>query len=239
MVEGLKKKFKKVERLLMKTKVGIAIWIVVGLFVLLFLLHSKNILLYFLVIVGTPALFYFKSQDWLPYIYGGIVLALLAQRLLGTALSTSMPIVAVVSSSMDHGIGSGYPCNIMVTNYTESFDNWWGLCGHTYEKFNITKEDFANFPFRDGFKIGDMPVVHGSDSYRVGDVIVYEAGQSAPIIHRIVKINEDGTYQTKGDHNAGQNPYEYSIKKEQIYGRVIFIIPKLGYFKVFASMFGV
>lgn len=239
MVEELKKKFKKAEKILMNTKAGIIIWIAVGLFVLFFLLRSKSMLLYFLVIVGTPLLFYFKSQDWLPYVYGGIFLALLAQRLLGLVLSTSMPVVAVVSSSMDHGINSGYPCGVMVANYTESFDNWWELCKHTYEKFNITKEEFANFPFRDGFKIGDMPVVRGSDSYEVGDVIVYEAGQPAPIIHRIVKINEDGTYQTKGDHNAGQNPYEYSVKKEQIHGKVIFIIPKLGYFKVFAGMFGV
>jgi len=247
-VGELKKKFKKVERLLMSTKLGIGIWIVVGLLVLLFLLHSKSLFLYLLVIVGTPVLFYFKSQDWLPYIYGGIFLALGVQRLLGLLLSTSMPVVAVVSSSMDHGIvvsyrGSetilDYPCSVMTANYKENFDNWWDLCKHTYEKFNITKEDFAKFPFKDGFKIGDMPIVQGSDSYKVGDVIVYEAGQSAPIIHRIVKINEDGTYQTKGDHNAGQNPYEYSVKKEQIYGRVIFIIPKLGYFKVFSSMFGV
>jgi len=247
-VGELKEKFKKVERLLMNTKVGMGIWIVVGLVVLFFLLHSKSLILYLLVIVGTPALFYFKNQDWLPYVYGGIFLALLVQRLLGLLLSTSMPVVAVVSSSMDHGIVVkyrsneailDYPCGVMVANYTENFDNWWDLCKYTYEKFNITKEDFANFPFKDGFKIGDMPIVQGSDSYKVGDVIVYEAGQSAPIIHRIVKINEDGTYQTKGDHNAGQNPYEYSVKKEQIYGRVIFIIPKLGYFKVFSSMFGV
>jgi hypothetical protein len=247
-VEELKKKLKKVEKLLMNTKVGMFIWIVAGLLILYFLLHSTSAFLYLLVLVGTPILFYFKSQDWLPYVYGGIVIALVVQRLLGLVLSTSMPVVAVVSSSMDHGIiytstkdgvVASYPCGVISKNYTENFDNWWNLCKHMYEKFDITKEDFANFPFRDGFKIGDMPVVQGSDSYRVGDIIVYEAGQSAPIIHRVVKINEDDTYQTKGDRNTGQNPYEYSIKKEQIYGKVIFIIPKLGYFKVFSSMFGV
>jgi hypothetical protein len=44
---------------------------------------------------------------------------------------------------------------------------------------------------------------------------------------------------TKGDHNSGLLPFETSVKKEQIKGRVIFIIPKLGYFKViFHWIFG-
>jgi signal peptidase I len=238
-VVELRKFFKKVEKVLMTARFGVIIWIAIGLLTLLFLLRSKSLSLYLLVILGTPILFYLKSQDWLPYIYGGIFLALIVQRLLGLLLSTSMPVVAIVSSSMDHGISSTYPCGVMVANYTENFDNWWELCKHTYEKFNITKEDFAKFPFRDGLKIGDMPIVQGSDTYKVGDIIVYDAGQPAPIIHRIVKINEDGTYQTKGDHNPWQNPYEYSVKKEQIYGKVIFVIPKLGYFKVLSSMIGV
>ena len=85
-----------------------------------------------------------------------------------------------------------------------------------------------------------MPIVQRTDDYKVGDIIVFSVpSQRIPIIHRIVKVNSDGSYQTKGDHNALQNPYEYSIQKSQIHGRVIMIIPKLGYFKVFISdLFG-
>jgi len=78
--------------------------------------------------------------------------------------------------------------------------------------------------------------LQGSSNYRVGDVIVYSIhGQSIPVIHRIIKINADGSFQTKGDHNSNQLPFEFSIKKDQIHGKVIFIIPKLGYFKVVIS----
>jgi len=90
-----------------------------------------------------------------------------------------------------------------------------------------------SWPASNGFSKGDMPVVRGSDDYKVGDVIVYSTPSSrAPIIHRIIKINDDGTYQTKGDNNSFQIEYEKSVNKNQIHGKVIFVIPKLGYVKV-------
>jgi signal peptidase I len=184
------------------------------------------------------------TSGWLGYIvYGG--LGILAAYLFyygsGIILRTDVPFVAVVSSSMDHGItgDSGlqkWPCQKEREDFVENFDNWWISCGVFYASIGITKEEFHSFPFSNGFKKGDLPIVQGSDSYKVGDIIVFAVpGQPAPIIHRIVKINEDGTFQTKGDHNSGQNPYELSIAKNQIKGKVIFIIPKLGYFKVLLS----
>lgn len=169
----------------------------------------------------------------------GILAAVAVFYSLSAGLQTRLPIVAVVSSSMDHGIVDDggvlmYPCGKMIEDYVENFDNWWRACGFAYaSEFGITKNQFAEFPFRDGFKVGDMPIIQGSDELEVGDVIVYNVnGQDFPIIHRIVKINDDGTYQTKGDHNDGQSSYELRVEKEQIEGRVIFIIPKLGYVKV-------
>ncbi|HKZ45259.1 MAG TPA: signal peptidase I, partial [archaeon] len=77
-------------------------------------------------------------------------------------------------------------------------------------------------------------------NYKIGDVVVYSVPeQSVPIIHRIIKINEDGTFQTKGDHNPQQLPFEYNIKKEWVHGKVVFVVPKLGYLKVTISrLFG-
>jgi hypothetical protein len=150
-----------------------------------------------------------------------------------------LPVVAVVSGSMDHGINeNGLPCQKAAANYVENFDSWWNLCGYYYLGINITKDQFLAFPFHDGFKKGDMPIVEKSNSYNVGDVVVYTVPcQSVPIIHRIVQIKPDGSFVTKGDHN--NNPLvfsggctEYSISRSDIHGKVIFIIPKLGYFKV-------
>lgn len=171
----------------------------------------------------------------------GIVAAYLFYFGIGFVLHTDLPFVAVVSGSMDHGINEdGPPCGSAV-NYTETFDNWWAQCGSYYVDLGITEVQFKTFPFSNGFKIGDMPIVEGDTSYKVGDIIVYSVpSEPAPIIHRIVKINLDGTLQTRGDHNSGQNPYEYSVKLSQIHGKVIFILPKIAYLKVILNrLFGV
>jgi signal peptidase I len=217
---------------------GAVVFIVLGILILYFFIGTKNLLLYIVVIVTVSVIYGLKQQDILPYVYGGIILAVLVHLLLRIVLSTELPVVAVVSDSMDHGITDEYkyPCGRVVKDYEKNFDNWWELCGDTYAKFNISKNQFKSFSFKDGFEKGDMPIVTGSDDYKVGDVIVYTVStQSPPIIHRMVKVNPDGTYQTKGDHNANQNDYEDSIKKDQIQGKVIFIIPKIGYFKVIAT----
>lgn len=132
------------------------------------------------------------------------------------ALATDLPMVAVVSNSMLHD-----------SSVDNDYYQW-------LEKNLGYDEDYINsWPMSGGFAMGDMPIVKGSDEYKVGDIVVYSVeGSRAPIIHRIIKINEDGTYQTKGDNNSGQLPYELSVDKEQIHGKVIFVIPKLGYFKV-------
>jgi hypothetical protein len=132
------------------------------------------------------------------------------------ALGTDLPMVAVVSNSMKH------ESTLEITHYQWLEKNM---------KYNRSYID--SWPIGNGFSVGDMPVIRGEEGYKVGDVIVYSVpGGSAPIIHRIIKINSDGSYQTKGDNNNGQWPYELSVKKEQVHGKVIFIIPKLGYFKV-------
>jgi hypothetical protein len=139
---------------------------------------------------------------------------------------------------MDHGVTSDsglekYPCEKRIEGYKESFNDWWLACDFTYKEFGITQEQFSSFPFRDGFKRGDIPVIRNDGDFRVGDIVVYDIpSQSIPIIHRIVAKNADGTFQTKGDHNPGQNSYERSVQSGQIRGKVIFVIPYLGYLRV-------
>jgi signal peptidase I len=104
------------------------------------------------------------------------------------------------------------------------------------EKNGYTRSEIDSWPISNGFLIGDMPIVAGESEYRIGEIIVYSVSQeSYPIIHRIVKISPDGTYQTKGDNNMQQFTYELNVKKEQIHGKVVFVLPKLGYLKVFAT----
>jgi len=111
-------------------------------------------------------------------------------------------------------------------NPEETFYGW------LEDRLGYNKSYIDSWPFNNGFSVGDMPVVIGSESYNVGDVVVYDAKQAAPIIHRIIKANDDGTYQTKGDNNPGQLAFESNIDLNQIKGKVIFIIPKIGYIKI-------
>jgi signal peptidase I len=149
------------------------------------------------------------------YIVLGVALALATKQTLAIGLHTDMPVVAVVSPSMQHD-------NVEATHYE------WLAEHHDYNRNYI---DSWSVPT--GFLIGDMPIVSGEQNYEVGDVIVYSVrGQKFPIIHRVIKVNDDGTYQTKGDNNTDQLPYELSVSEGQIFGKVAFVIPKLGYFKV-------
>lgn len=158
------------------------------------------------------------TEGWIGaifYVFLGIGLALVAKQTLAFSLSTDMPVVAVVSESMQHN-------NAEQTHY-----QW------LEDRFGYSESYINSWSVPTGFLIGDMPIVQGVGSYVVGDVIVYSTSeQSFPTIHRIIKINDDGTYQTKGDNNIHQLRYESSVSNEQIHGKVIFIIPKLGYFKV-------
>lgn len=162
------------------------------------------------------------TEGWVGYIFYaalGIIMAFLINMTLGFALSTDLPVVAVVTSSMQH-------------DETTELTHYQWLENNVGYKRNY----IDSWPLPNGFSIGDMPIVQGLDEYKVGDVVVYTApGQNVPVIHRIIKINSDGTFMIKGDHNPTPLPFENSVRKSQIHGKVILVIPKLGYFKVFVS----
>jgi signal peptidase I len=85
------------------------------------------------------------------------------------------------------------------------------------------------------FYKGDMLVLQGSsqESLAIGDVIVFDPPSGGtPVVHRIVEINTDGSFQTKGDANNGQLFYEKDIDFSQIHGRVVMIIPYVGWIKI-------
>jgi signal peptidase len=85
------------------------------------------------------------------------------------------------------------------------------------------------------FHKGDILVLRGTGEgeMKVDNIIVYSVeGREIPIVHRIVKINPDGTYQTKGDANDGQLGFEFHVPHERVHGKVVLIIPYLGFVKI-------
>ena len=155
---------------------------------------------------------------------------------LGFLLSTSHPVVAVVSESMEHN---------------GDFENWWEKSGKWYASNGIGKEDFESFQLKNGFDKGDIIVLRGKNpkSIEIGDIIVFWSAKKDPIIHRVVKKwQEDSVYyfQTKGD-NYRTNPVsirnsvldETRISQEQVVGNAVFRIPLLGYIKIwFVQLLG-
>lgn len=148
---------------------------------------------------------------------------------LGLLLGTSFPVVAVVSGSMEHD---------------GSFDQWWSSqadCGNVcaqseyYAMYNITKEEFKEFSFKNGFNKGDIMVLIRPANIKVGDIVVFWSGSNDPIIHRII-AKKDRIYQTKGDHNVKSMSSlyldEYNVAEEKLIGKAVIKIPLLGYVKI-------
>lgn len=171
---------------------------------------------------------------------------------LSLLFGTSLPLAGVESSSMDHQIARDDNnilnlCGKIKDENSIDFNQYWKTCGNWYEERDITKEQFSKFPLKDGFKKGDIIVVWGRFKPKIGDIIVFKVnpGSTAPrpIIHRIVNIDEQGTIQTKGDHNAKQltssnNIYktdETKISQDQIIGKAVIKIPLFGWPKIWAT----
>ena len=167
-----------------------------------------------------------------------VIIRFLFYPVLGIALGTSHPVVAVVSPSMEH---------------PGTFDSWWKLHEEFYSEFGISVSDFENYRFTNGFNKGDILVITSYGNFEVGDVIVFKTREPYPVIHRIINVSE-GIYQTKGDNNPGfvvkyYNPKlgifsstssdssiliidERNIIEKDIIGKAVFRIPYLGYVKI-------
>lgn len=141
---------------------------------------------------------------------------------------TELPLAIVESCSMYH-----------TGNFLSDYDAWWQNQQLKYFQFEITKEDFIEFPFKKGFNKGDILFIIGTkpEKIKIGDIIIFNSGvRSTPIIHRVVKINkEDDKYifSTIGDNNPAQISFEKSINENQIVGKAVFrIAPYLGWGKL-------
>lgn len=183
--------------------------------------------------------FIWVEDSWLSWIVNVflafIIIKFLVYPGLGFALGTTHPIVAVVSSSMEHSVG---------------FDDWWSLpsccaeggCkdkisqGAIYEKLGIDKEEFSDFPFLGGFNKGDIMILYSPKNLAIGDVLTFNAdGRSDPIIHRVISVKEqDGKkyFQTKGDNNCGSADFEKAVTEERFIGKAVWRVPLLGWIKI-------
>jgi len=119
-----------------------------------------------------------------------------------------------------------------------NFDNYWDQAKNWYLSREITKEQFEKFPFRTGMEIGDIIILTTRGEINLGDIIVFEAGEKRPVIHRVIGIKEENNkkiYSTKGDANPSQLSFEMSISEDKVIGKAVGKIPRLGMPKVIAA----
>ena len=159
---------------------------------------------------------------------------------LGLIFNTQLPVVAVVSCSMEHDFtncGEKKEITLCKESLSENkkinFNEYWGYCGSWYEEIGIEKKEFESFPMKDGFNKGDIIFLYGTKTIREGDVIVFKGNSANPIIHRIVKVKENA-YQTKGDHNPDSFAQlsETNINPSDVLGKAFLRIPYLGWIKI-------
>lgn len=102
-------------------------------------------------------------------------------------------------------------------------------------QINVLNNDYANIfgytffevatgSMADTIQIGDAVVVELTKDVKENDIIVYKEDDDF-ITHRLIEINENGDFVTKGDAN---NTEDKPISESQVLGKVIYIIPKLG-----------
>lgn len=128
-----------------------------------------------------------SASETIWHLLSGAALAIAIYVFLGILFGTRMPIIDVMSTSMEPNISRG-----------------------------------------------DLVVLVNANDIRVGDVIIFDTpSEPIPVIHRVIKINDDGTYQTLGDNNRGQqHEWEKQIEKSQIIGKSMLVIPYLGWVKI-------
>ena len=162
---------------------------------------------------------FLKEDSW-PSFFVSLLIALVVIKFIifpGLSLltGTALPLVIVESCSMYHS----QDLDVIMEN-------------KIYSDYGLSYEDTANWSLGNGFTKGDIIIVLGPKNVEVGDVIIFNGGQSNPIIHRVIGINSDGEYTTKGDNNFGLLEFEKDIKEDRVLGKAIFRIPAIGWIKL-------
>ena len=127
-------------------------------------------------------------------------------NMLGCILNILIMVVVVITI-----IGLYYMAQVKILN-----KDYANIFGYTF--FEVATGSMANT-----INIGDIVVVKVNEVFKENDIIVYKVENSF-ITHRVIKIDGQDLI-TRGDAN---NSEDKPIKSDQILGKVIYIIPKIG-----------
>lgn len=81
---------------------------------------------------------------------------------------------------------------------------------------------------------GDIIVVQTQEKYFINDVITFLSGENKRVVtHRIIEINSDNNFITKGDANRVGDDDVVSFS--DVVGKVILVVPRLGFLVAFTQ----
>lgn len=89
-----------------------------------------------------------------------------------------------------------------------------------YKPFYIMSESMAPV-IKVGHIVISKPI--NANDIDIGDIIAYKT-PSKTVIHRVIKINDDGTYEFKGDNNKIQIPSDIHVTANQIQYKIVKIL---------------
>jgi signal peptidase I len=156
-----------------------------------------------------------------------VVIKFIFFPLLSLVTGTTLPLAIVESCSMYHK-----------GNLFSDFDAWWERHEDKYSEFIINDLDFKKFSLQNGFNKGDILLVIKADPEKleIGDIIIFNAYQKNPVIHRIIdikEINGKKVFSTIGDNNSGQFDFEEEVIESQLVGKAFLkLVPYIGWAKL-------
>lgn len=85
-------------------------------------------------------------------------------------------------------------------------------------------------------RVGDLIVIKNAENYYKGEVVTFKSEDGRVVTHRIYSTTDSEgdkpLYVTKGDANRSED--NDTTVKDQVLGKVVLVVPKIGYFSAFA-----
>ncbi len=190
-----------------------------------------------------------------------LILAFGSLQFAGTVFQTENPMVSVVSCSMYPALNVGDilvvngvsmdqinvddvivydvqdEANISIDGETYSFSEAKEELTHSTSIGEITLIE-VNSRSEPGYAIfeveGESYQLEIGESGTISETrveLVEAQGMDIPVVHRVIEVHDDYV-ETKGDNNREQLPFEHEVREEQIQGRSLFKIPRIGGFKI-------
>ncbi len=176
--------------------------------------------------------FLWKDDSFKGWVFSIVFLFIFIKFIFFPGLSlitgTPLPLAIVESCSMYHQ-----------GNLFSNFNSWWQRHEGKYSEFSVNESDFRGFPMKNGFSKGDILFIVRANPEKLeeGDIIIFNANQKNPVIHRIISItsteNEEKIFSTIGDNNNGQLEFEGGVTEEMLVGKaVVKLAPYFGWIKL-------